>query len=156
MAFEFRLAPIMRIQNGLKPIIIKQCEHGKNKIIEISRSAYSYPGKLVLHINIQEDFYQIVYLLLSNTLIHLFNIYLSTLECSRHLLNLTYVFLHLGTPKKVNKPKQLWHMLRQIHVGGKRRHQIVPTGKGQYQLGKQHCSHADKGNSTKQSKENYS
>lgn len=28
--------------------------------------------------------------------------------------------------------------------GWKGRNQIVPTGKGQYQLGKQHCSPADK------------
>lgn len=55
----------------------------------------------------------------SNILIHLFNIYLSTLECNRYFLNLTYFFLHPGTLKKVNKPKQWWHMLHLIHVGGK-------------------------------------
>lgn len=51
-AFGFRLAPIMRIQDALKPTIIKQCEHGRNKIIQISRSAYSYPTILVLHTDI--------------------------------------------------------------------------------------------------------
>lgn len=51
-AFGFMLAPVMRIQDALKPTIIKQREHGRNKIIQISRSAYSYPAILVLHINI--------------------------------------------------------------------------------------------------------
>lgn len=51
-AFGFRLAPIMRIQDALKPTIIKQCEHGRNKIIQLSRSAYSYPTILVLHTDI--------------------------------------------------------------------------------------------------------
>lgn len=48
IAFGFRLAPIMRIQDALKQTVIKKCEHGRNKIIQLSKSA----AILVLHINI--------------------------------------------------------------------------------------------------------
>lgn len=52
IAFGFRLAPIMRIQDVLKQTVIKKCKHSRNKIIKISKSAYSYPAILVLHTNI--------------------------------------------------------------------------------------------------------
>lgn len=32
IAFEFMLAPVMRIQDALKPTIIKQREHGRIKL----------------------------------------------------------------------------------------------------------------------------
>lgn len=40
----------MRTQDALKQTVIKKCEHGRNKVIQISKSAYSYPAILGLHI----------------------------------------------------------------------------------------------------------
>lgn len=66
------------------------------------------------------------------------------MEYNRYLVNLTYFFLHAGTLKKVKQAKAIVAYASLATCGWKGRNQIVPTGKGQYQLGKQHCSHADK------------
>lgn len=75
------------------------------------------------------------------------------MECNTYLLNITYFFPSSWYTKKSKEAKAIVAYASLDTCGWKGRNQIVPTGKGQHQLGKQNCSHAD--NETAPNKENY-